>query len=170
MKNLISSLLIIGLIGISSCSKQATCPNGYTGSDCTTQKTPTQILVTKVTVTNFPATNNGTDWNITEATGYADIYPVITDASGSTVYSFSSAYQQDVNYQNSTSFTPSSPISVSSAQNLYTITLYNHNNVTADDDMGSAYKILYNPYGGFPSTVTVSSSSVTFVLNLQYSF
>ena len=171
MKKMLIGLVTVSILGLYSCDKPpAACNSGYTGTNCATQITPTQIQVTKISITNFPSTNpsSGNDWNLTESSGHADIYPTLSDSAGNTIYTFSSVYLTNASNQNVNTFTPGSPIILSSPLSAYSLTLYNHNNATADDNMGSATQVLYNPYGGFPSTITLSGSGVTFVLSVQY--
>ena len=172
MRKLISlAISTIIFFGIYSCSKPAvTCPSGYTGANCATQITPSQIQITKVSVTNFPSVNpaGGGDWQAVEGSGYADIYPTVSDASGNVLHDFSAVYLSAASNQNINSFTPANPIILSSALSAYTFSLYNHNALLADDLMGSATNVLYNPYGAFPSTITVTGSGVTFVLSVKY--
>ena len=170
MKNLVSALSLFAIIFICSCNKSVTCPDGYTGADCTTQKTPTQIQITKISVNTFPSINpsTGNDWNLTEGTGYADIYPTLSDSAGNTIASFVASYITNASNLSTNSFTPSSPIILTNVQSAYSLTLYNHNNVSADDNMGSATKVLYSSYQGFPSTITLVGSNVTFTLTVKY--
>src|SRR4051812_20503660 len=42
-----------------SCS----CPTGYTGSDCGTQKTPVKVSITGIKVTKFPPMDGSTTWD-----------------------------------------------------------------------------------------------------------
>lgn len=59
-----------------TCSNgECNCPEEYTGSDCSQQKTPDRIEVRKITVTQFPSTrDNGSSWDFADG---PDIYPVI---------------------------------------------------------------------------------------------
>jgi EGF-like domain len=43
---------------------ECACPEGWSGSDCATQKTPTKIKISKIEVLDFKATDpNGAGWD-----------------------------------------------------------------------------------------------------------
>lgn len=170
MSSLFLLLMSVLLMTVSSCSKNDSCPNGFTGSNCSQQKNPVQIQVTKVTVTNFPSTRlDGTDWNLTESAGHADIYPTIADSSGNVVFTFRSVYLSNASNANNNIFTLSTPIILSNPLSSYTFTLFNWNSVAADDNMGSITKIIYNSSNNFPTTINLDNGAgLTFQLTVQY--
>jgi len=49
--------------GVSKPDCGCNCPQGYTGSNCGTQITPSSIYVKKIRVKKFPDTDNGTWWD-----------------------------------------------------------------------------------------------------------
>eukprot|EP00188_Purpureofilum_apyrenoidigerum_P002428 Plantae.Rhodophyta-Purpureofilum_apyrenoidigerum.ctg25045.p1 GENE.Plantae.Rhodophyta-Purpureofilum_apyrenoidigerum.ctg25045~~Plantae.Rhodophyta-Purpureofilum_apyrenoidigerum.ctg25045.p1 ORF type:complete len:191 (+),score=7.46 Plantae.Rhodophyta-Purpureofilum_apyrenoidigerum.ctg25045:348-920(+) len=59
------------------------CMPGWEGADCTIQRDPLEIRITRIRITRFPATNNGVPW---DAGDDADIYLEITDQNQNTVY------------------------------------------------------------------------------------
>src|SRR5690348_9723159 len=108
MKQIIYSTLLALLLGVSACKKETTppdpclgitcmnggscangtcnCPQGYTGSDCSQQKTPVKILVTKIKITRFSNIDaSGNGWDYLSDNSGPDIYPVISKA-GTTIY------------------------------------------------------------------------------------
>ena len=172
MKNVffLAATAVCLTIFISSCKKDSSCPNHYTGSDCSEQITPSQVQITKITVTKFPPANsNGNDWNTTENYGYADIYPVITDSTGNTVATFSNNVLDNSYYQTAYYWTPTNPIAIPYPASPYTFTLYNHNAVLSDDNMGNAITRLYSSNNGFPASISIDNGSgLAFTISVQY--
>lgn len=140
------------------------CPDGYTGPDCSQQVTPTKIRITKIEVTDFPATDeNGAGWDLLSG---ADIYPVILK--GSNVLWTSSRYFEDASPSSLYSFTVGLPFDITSPQDSYTIRLYDFDTIDADDYMGG---IIFTPYfntNGFPSTRNLSVGDFSFKIYLSY--
>ena len=81
--------------GVSTSNCGCTCPQGYTGSDCSFQVTPTKITITKITVTNFSNyAISGLNWDVslpTSANALPDIYFKIINSVGGDFY-ISSTY------------------------------------------------------------------------------
>ena len=75
-----------------------------------------------------------------------------------TLSSFSSMYVTNANPSLDYQYTPSSPIVLSSPTSQYTINLYDHDDVDADDWMGGVYFTPYNSANGFPSTLILAPS------------
>ena len=162
-------ILFAVILIISSCNKDNTpaCPAHYTGANCSQQVTPTQVQLSRITITSFPATNNGSAWNITEGTGYADIYPTISDSAGNVLFNGSANYIADASSTTSYYFNFSIPIPLT-PYSTYTFTLYNHNNVSADNNMGAVSTVLYTSTNGFPSILNISNGAgLSFALSIQ---
>jgi len=145
---------------------QCVCPQGYTGADCSQQVTPTQMRITKIEVTRFPATDGGAGWDLTSG---PDIYPTLSLGS-STIWS-SPTYYQNANPSNVYEFIPNPAIVLNSPISQYTIRLYDYDDLDADDFMGGINFTPYNSTGGFPSVRTIDAGgSVAFKLTYTYSW
>ncbi len=164
-KTLFYFLFAIGVI--SACNKDDTCPTGYTGSSCSTQITPSKIIVSKIEVIRFPATDaNGAGWDLTSG---ADIYPEIS-YNGSVVYT-SSTYYTDANPNSIYVFDLSPSFDVHNPLSTYTIRLYDYDNLDADDYMGGITFTPYESSNNFPSVITIDAGgAVAFKLHLTYIF
>lgn len=145
------------------------CPLGYSGADCGTQRTPT-VTLTAIKVTNFPGLDGTSTWDALTATNpdllavFKKVTPsstilttgVSTDATAGTPYTLSGV----------------TPTAISDFTSQYTLELWdNDTGISAPDDlMGSVTFDIYTPTNHFPSTLTVTSGSVTFELSLTYAF
>lgn len=130
-----------------------TCPTGYTGSDCSTQKTPTQILISKIVVTGFPATtSNGAGWDLTDG---PDIFPRF-------FISNTLAWSSTLHYSNCTNsyqyeFVPAQNIVITNTLAQCNVSLYDWDGVSADDPMTGRSFYPYSTTGGFPTTLNFTN-------------
>jgi hypothetical protein len=157
------------LLLMSSCSKDEVCTTGYTGSSCTTQITPSKILVSKIEVIRFPGTDSGgSSWDLLPSSG-PEIYPILSRA-GSEIWN-SPTYVTDANPSNSYNFNPTQPIELLYPLDTYTISLYDYDGTSSDDFMGGINFPIYSNSNNFPSTLIVDAGGeVAFKLYLTYSF
>lgn len=161
--------------GVSTSNCGCNCPIGFTGSNCSTQVTPTKILITKITVKNFPNKKpDNSTWDDYLLTSYnsPDIFPLLSLGS-------ISLYQGDIksdvisNGNNTDNFiwTPTVPIQIISINSQHTLNLYDSDAGTPGFEfMGGFNFIPYSSTGGFPTTLilTSSTSSYKFELSLMY--
>ena len=162
--------------GISRPDCGCDCPIGFTGPNCSTQVTPTKILITKIKVKNFPnkKPDGVTTWDDFIFTSYnsPDIFPLLTLGS---ITLFQGSYFQDAisNGNGTDNFTwiPSTPINIIAINSQFTLIL-------RDDDAGSpGYEImggfnfyLYNSTEGFPTTISISNSTSPYKFELTVSY
>ena len=168
--------------GTSTPNCGCSCPQGYTGSNCGIQITPTQILVSKIRVNYFPNYDStGSFWDPTLPTASLsspDIYVTLEDASGNVLFDaptyFANVTSNGSNYYD---FTPATPIilPIASVYSIFQVNLWDYDgsdsNISSSDDlMGKKSFFPYSSSGGFPSSITVSDSSypVSFTLSLSY--
>ena len=144
------------------------CPQGYSGSNCSQQLTPTKVTITKVQVTRFPATDaGGAGWDPTSG---PELYPKISLGS-STIYSSSTYYIDASTSLVPYDFTPSPYIELTSPTSQYTIEAYDYDTLDPDDWMGGIYFYPYSSTGGFPSTIIIDGGgSVAFKLYVTYTW
>ncbi len=156
--------------GTSTADCGCDCPTGFTGSNCETQITPTQVKITKIRVTKFPDTKpNGGWWDILPNSD-ADIYLTLENSSLTTIWT-SPTYYSDATgigtfYYD---FVPTTPIIFPNLSSGYIMNIYDR------DTIGNEFIdfVAFNPYsssGGFPTTKTFTnaSSSFSFQLTLEY--
>ncbi len=143
------------------------CPEGYMGADCSKQETPSQIRVSKIVVTSFPATDdNGAGWDLTSG---PDIYPVLYK-NGDIIYS-SPTHFPNANPSLDYTFEISPSAIIEAPNDEYAIRLFDFDDIDTDDFMGG---ILFTPYSSsnkFPTELNLNAGgSVTFKLTLSYSW
>lgn len=168
--------------GVSTSNCGCTCPQGYTGSDCSFQVTPTKITVTKITVTSFTNYDNGSTWDVqfpTVQNSLADIYIKIKNSVGSDFY-VSPTYFKNVMSDGTRTFdfVPSTPLEITNPLSIYTFQLYDYDSADSnlndgvDDLMASKVFSAYSMSGGFPTTLTITDSSIplSFKLTLSYTW
>ena len=167
--------------GVSRSDCGCNCPQGYTGSNCGTQLTPSKILISKIRVNYFNNLDSGSNWDPSFPTSSLltpDIYVSIQDASNNTIYSTPTYYANVLsNGTNYFDFTPTNAIQlpISTDFSSFTIYLYDFDGAdsninSADDLMGKKLFFPYSSYGGFPTTITVTDSAypVSFTLTVSY--
>ncbi|QQS28456.1 MAG: calcium-binding EGF-like domain-containing protein [Sphingobacteriales bacterium] len=140
------------------------CTQGYTGANCSQQATPSQIRITNIEVTRFPATDGGAGWDLTSG---PDIF--ITLYLGSTIVWDSPNYIENANPSLNYQFTPNPAIVLSNPNSQYTIWLFDYDFPDPDDQMGGINFTPYCSTCGFPPNLTIDGGgSVAFRLSLTY--
>jgi len=163
--------------GISNSNCGCDCPQGFTGSNCSTQMAPAKILISQIKVKNFPnkKPDGITTWDsfpLTPSFNNPDIFPFLTLGS---ISLFQGAAFQDVisNGNGTDNFTwiPSTPIQIVAINSQFTLVLYDEDaGIPGYEIMGGFNFNLYNSTGGFPTTLVLSnpSSPYRFELTLSY--
>lgn len=162
--------------GVSRADCGCDCPIGFTGPNCSTQVTPTKILITKIKVKNFPneKPDGVTTWDDFIFTSFnsPDIFPFLTMGS---INLFQGAALQDVisngNGTDNYTWTPSNPIQIISVNSQCTLNLYDEDAGNPGYEyMGGFNFPIYSSTGGFPTTITLSNptSPYKFELTLVY--
>lgn len=139
------------------------CPEGYEGSDCSQQETPSKITITKIIITNFPATDNGAGWDLTSG---PELYP--TFSKDNTVIWKSESYYTDADPVYAHSFTLSEDIT--EPTDRYAIKLYDYDTSDDDDYMGGIEFTPYTNTNGFPAVKTLSVGSIIIDVYLSYTW
>ena len=117
--------------GVSRPDCGCNCPQGYTGSNCGTQITPSRVTITKIRVKKFPDSDNG-DWWDTFPSSDADIYVTLVNTSSTTIYTspyFTNATGLGTTYYD---FIPTTPITITNVTSPLSIELYDYENIGSD--------------------------------------
>jgi len=147
------------------------CPEGFTGSDCSQEKTPTSMVIKSITVTKFSkTTSNGAGWDLTSG---PDLTFVLVNKTKNT------SYQHDKYIENVTTTTAkfgNLELTVSPTDR-YVIELYDYdlgltNLIDPDDFMGGIdVSYLWDKGGKFPKKIALDAGgSVGFEFELIYKF
>lgn len=147
------------------------CPQGYSGTNCSTLVQPSKVIITKVVVKSFPNTNSqGLLWDLINN---ADIYIKIN--SGTTVIYDHPSFLSDalggsiLNYE----FSLNPNLQITNVNSPLIVSLWDYdladNPSNPDDNIASA---AFFPFNGdsFPSVVTKNdpTSPTTFDIYLSY--
>jgi hypothetical protein len=162
--------------GTSTADCGCDCPQGFTGSNCSTQLTPTKIRITKIRVKKFPNLKpNGSNWDVIVLPGWErpDIFPVLLQST--TELYAGTPINDSFSYGNDTfDFTPITPIEITQISQQFTLRLYDDDSTTlypnTYEQMGGFTFYIYNSTIGFPTILPInnSTSSYGFELTLSY--
>jgi len=175
--------------GVSTPNCGCTCPQGFTGNNCSTQITPSKIKITKITVKKFPNFDGTNTWDPCSTLCLTaddinrkrpDIYFTIENTNLVEIYKHPSYFPNVISNLIGTDlfeFTPTLSLEFTNFSTGYILNLKDYdgaesNFISPDDEMGFVAFMLYNSNGGFPTTKTITNSNGTliFELTLQYTW
>ncbi len=147
-----------------SCS----CPTGYSGTDCGTQRTPVKVTISAIKVTKFPGLDGTSTWDPITNTN-PDLYAVVKQGTNTLITTGS------VNNISAGSVTILPGVSAYDVMDLLTqlnIELFDQDTppIDTDDSMGNVNFSIYNATNHFPTTLVVDNGSLTFELTLSYTY
>jgi hypothetical protein len=141
------------------------CPDGYEGPSCADQETPIRMRIHSITVTKFPAYDNGSNWDIGDG---PDIFFQVFD--GNTLIDESAIYFEDADPSQDYLFSDLN-IGITDVLGNHAIQLLDYDDgITADDWMGG---IEFVPYwsntNGFPTIIELDAGGgVAFRVGVSY--
>jgi PKD repeat protein len=142
------------------------CHNGYNGSDCSSQVTPSKLILSKIQIIKFPSTDNGAGWDLTSG---ADIYPELS--LGSTIVWSSQTFYENADPSNVYEFDVNPTFDLTSPTSQYSISLYDYDDTSADDFMGGINFSPYSATNGFPSIIELDAGGdVAFRIYVSYAW
>lgn len=158
------------------------CPYNYTGIDCSEQREPDEILITKVTVQAFPIRNGVMDWDVDiDDDILADVYFKIFECGFDGCSSFSLFYDSPEFFENALN----SPL-VFDFENIvfenyrinrfFLIQLFDYDGnliLNDDDPMTNLAEGIFNIYtenNSFPETLRIVGSDFIVDMELSYNF
>lgn len=166
MKNKIAGIIALSIILITSCKKEMVCTQGYSGSDCTTQITPTKIKISQIKIVKFPQYDNGSDWDFLTNT-QPDIYFSLMQGNN-IVFEQPTYYENAVTTDNHV-YSPATDIEITAVTSEYAIRLYDYDSGSDDDYMGGISFYIYDGANDFPETRTIDAGGdMAFELSLSY--
>lgn len=134
------------------------CPENYYGTDCSLEKVPAKITISKIRILNFPNTGGGSDDLGTKPDLFINIIKNNANIFTADTY-FNDANGDGTYYYDYTFPTPLESISTSS---VYTLQFWDYDTVGNSDLMGS---IVFSPflnYAKFPTSFIIQDESKSF--------
>ena len=147
-----------------SCS----CPTGYSGADCGTERTPTKIAITGIKVTNFPGLDGTSTWDPITNTN-PDLLVVVRQGLNTLITTGS---VNNISAGSVTIMPGVSPTDITDIVTQLNIELWDQDTppVDGNDTMGNIDFSIYTNGQHFPTTLTVTGGSLTFELTLSYTY
>ena len=143
------------------------CPEGYSGTECATQKTPSKVRISKIEVLSFNQTAaGGGGWDLTSG---GDIYPEIYDASGTTRLWTPATYFIDATSGGAYSWDVSPNLDLDGTTS-YKFLLYDDDSPLTPDFMGGFTTTPFTAGQGFPTTLTWTATDGSLKLRLTVSY
>ena len=160
MKNLVFFIFLAFTAFACNPNKIGTCPPGYAGIDCVTEVAPTSMQIKTVRITDFPATDGGAGWDLTNG---PDVYIKILRGNANLYESgkFDNATPPLAYNPNTILFAPES---------RHSLLLYDFDSSSNDDYIGG---INFTPYvkdQGFPVEIYLSVGGISATLTVEYEF
>lgn len=157
------------------CQNDGECINGicdcgemWEGPDCSNQVLPRAIEIIEFRVYKFPATDNGTGWDLTSR---ADIYWCMYDDQNNIEFCENNIYNNaDANSQYNWTYS-SLPIRVTDLSHRYRIWLWDSDDFDDDDAIVGVEFDLYNSENRFPESLILDANNgLRGELFLKYNF
>lgn len=140
------------------------CPPGYGGPDCGTVLTATSLIITKITLEQYPLTDNGAGWDFFDG---PDVFLSINQGTVANTNNWISGVQNDATGQSIT-FTNNFPVTLTNMSGNYSFGVWDADSPDADDYMGGFFIIPNNYASGFPSTFTITGGGVKMKIDANW--
>lgn len=148
------------------------CPDGYSGTDCSQELTPSKVIITKAIVKSFPNTeSDGTNWdfNLIVEEQLADIYITIENSSFNILFD-SPTYYLNVLSGEGEFFEFDVNLEITDVESSHLISVWDYDPSSDDDFMATAGFFPYENNNGFPNTLTVLSQTSNLLVDLELSY
>ncbi|MEN8858463.1 MAG: hypothetical protein ABF260_10435 [Flavobacteriaceae bacterium] len=140
------------------------CIEGYEGSSCNDQKTPSRISISEVRIKRFPQSDGGSSWDIGSG---PDIF--ISLSKGSALFHTQPTYFENATSGNNYVYRPTPSIDLTDVTARYSINLYDYDTGSSDDWMGGIYFTPYYSDNEFPEIISVDAGAgLAFELKVNY--
>lgn len=141
------------------------CPESFTGTNCSEQRTPDKIRIRSIQVTKFPGLNNSIGWDATDGPDlYFRLYEGINPLSQPLMDIPNANDQEDYHFFIEI-------IDLRNVFNEHTLELRDYDAEDADDILGEVKFIPYYSTNGFPESMILDNGQkIAFNVELQYMF
>ena len=153
---------------------QCDCPEGYTGSNCATQVTPSRVIINKAIVKVFPNSNNGEFWDFAipnTEDAFPDVYITFQDADVNIIYDSPIFYENAISGEGTFfEFTITPSLELATFDDPFLVNIWDYDVNNEDDFMTSFGFFAYTSDNGFPEIITVVSQSNEILVDLEVSY
>ena len=160
--------------GVSTFDCGCNCPQGYIGSNCGTQVTPTSIKITKIRVKKFPNNNpDGDQWDNLAVGNFVRPDLNIDIKFGATVLYDSNVLNDNISNLNCTDtydFFPNLTLNSTNFNNQLTFRLFDYDGLDQYEFIGGYNSPIYSSTTGFPTTLPIGTCDNTIVFELTLSY
>jgi len=150
------------------------CPQGYTGNNCSTQLTPSKVIITKAIVKVFPNTNGSEFWDAgipNTEDSLPDIYITFQDSNLNTIYDSPTFYENAISGEGTFfEFTLTPSLELTAFDNPFLINIWDYDQTGSDDFMTSYGFFAYTSNNNFPEIITVVSQSDEILVDLEVTY
>ncbi|MSQ79274.1 MAG: hypothetical protein EXR21_06320 [Flavobacteriaceae bacterium] len=133
------------------------CPIGFTG-DCSQEKVPTSMTISKFVCTKFPGKNNGVLWDNLSGGKAPDIY-ITFSKNGASSNLLKTNYYSDADTAKYYGFQTTAPITVASPTEQHDIFMFDDDTPNGEEIMDFVSFIPYQAGKKFPTQYTIISES-----------
>jgi len=163
MKN--TTLFFVLLLAAFSCGKdQKICDAGFTGDDCAQEIKPQSVMLNYVTLTKYPASNNGEAWD--DFSLYADPYFIVTNGATQEVV-YTSSYKEEILPMASSIWQVDA---ICSPDSYFVISFHDYDSANSDEYIGGVIWNAYQEGQNFPINVILRDGDMEVSLILSYAY
>ncbi len=144
--------------GTSNSDCGCNCPPNYFGLDCSLEKMPTSITISKIRILSFPNSGGGIDDLGTKPDLFINVIKDNLNVFTATTYFNDANGDGNIYYD----YIMSPPLESFSSSSFYTLQFWDYDNNSSNDLMGS---ILFSPflnYTKFPASFIIQDDTKTF--------
>lgn len=143
------------------------CPTGYSGADCSVALTPVSMTITRIELTDYPLIQtSGAGWDVSDG---ADPFVTFNSGTSANTNDYSSGYYTNVTGQDLT-FTTGLPITIPSLSSYWVLGVWDYDAASANDFMAGVYFQPSLQASGFPSSFTLTTTSMSVRLYVTWNF
>lgn len=152
--------------GTSNADCGCNCPQGYGGTDCSTQLTPSKIKITKIRILKFLNSGAGLDDGGTNPDILISVDKGSANLYTSTVYYSNSDGLASIPYD----FTPPTPIESIQTSTIFTLNFWDYDDNSSYEFLNSIYFSPFVNISGFPSSITIQDTNGNYKAQLYLTY
>lgn len=142
------------------------CPEGYFGADCSFEKMPAKILISKIRINKFPNNGGGLDDLGTTPDLFISLIKDNINIYTPTTYFTDANGDTSMNYD----YSFLTPIECTSSSSVFLLQLWDYDSNTNSDLMGTIVFSPYLNYKGFPTSFIIQDDAKNFKAEIYVSY